>query len=176
MPIYFYQGKILFKDGKIAMGPNCCCGAAECCCQLDPTATYYATFDAPGCSVLDNRVIEMVVTQNGGSPICQVLGRKNNEIIEDCTVADIPIEINLRCNLNLEVRAGEGPCDRYELELYYTASSCKNVRQWVRVEPGCSCSPLNLVFKMEPPQWSGIGLEDCDCCETTEDITVTITE
>ena len=65
----------------------------------------------------------------------------------------------------------------YELEMYYNASPCVNRQGWVRVESGCTCSPLSLVFKMKSPKWNGIGVSDCDCCEDGDaDITVTITE
>ena len=160
------------------MGPDCCCGAAVCCCDLDCNKTYYATLSAPSCSVLDARVIELECTQNGvGEDICQILIKKNIETIPNCTSATIPIQITLRCNKALAIRNNAGECDRYELEMYYNASPCVNRQGWVRVESGCTCSPLSLVFKMKSPKWNGIGVSDCDCCEDGDaDITVTITE
>lgn len=175
MPIYFYQGKILIRSGQIAMDAKCCCGR-QCCCALDPNTTYYATFSSP-CAAIDGRVIPIKIAINTGTPICQLLTQTEDETIDPCTTAVVPIKISMRCNLDLAVRSGQGECDRYEMEVYYLASPCKDTRGWVRVSLGCSCSPLSLSFLMAAPEWSGLGaIPDCDCCNgVSKVVTVTVT-
>ena len=55
MTIQFKNGKVLFVAGKIAMDPNCCCGAggAETCCENGvPTAVTLS--GATGCMAVMN--------------------------------------------------------------------------------------------------------------------------
>lgn len=175
MPIYFYQSKILIRSGQIAMSAKCCCGK-QCCCGLDSTKTYYATLSSP-CAAVDGRVIPIKISINEGTPICQLLTQTESETIDPCTTSVVSIQIAMRCNLDLTVRDGQGECDRYEMELFYQASSCKDTRGWTRVSYGCTCAPLLLSFLMAAPEWNGIGqTPDCDCCNgVSKVVTVTVT-
>lgn len=154
------------------MGANCCCGGV-CCCGLNPATTYTATLSS-SCAAIDGRTIPLKITLGLGGDICETLAQTENEIINNCTSASVPIIILLRCNKALSIRAGQGECDRYELIMYYSASSCRDETNYVRVSTGCSCSPLSLTFVMKAPSWAGVGVQDCDCCNR-EDVTVTIT-
>jgi len=56
MTVYYWEGKVLFRFGKVAKGPDCCCGDEGCpCCQL--AKDIRLTIDAPGCCI-DGEVIE----------------------------------------------------------------------------------------------------------------------
>ncbi len=175
MAIYFYNNKILIRNGQIAMDSRCCC-QGQCCCGLSDYVSYYATFSAPNCSPLDGLVVELRMESRGvDSVICEYLLRVSAEYIYDCTVADIPVEVKLRCNKDLTIRGGEGECDRYELEVIYASSSCVSTAGWTRVDSGCSCTPLTLVFQKTAPSSSGVDAE-CNCCEVPgSTVTVTIT-
>lgn len=174
MPIYFYQGKILFVNGLIAMHSSCCCGdTATCCCGLDPNTTYTATLSS-SCAAVDGRTIPLKITIGLGGNICETLAQTEAETIDNCTLSTIPIIIVLRCNKLLPIRNGQSQCDQYELMMFYSASPCRDERNYVRVSEGCSCSPLSLSFVMKAPSWSGQGVQDCNCCNR-EDVTVTIT-
>jgi hypothetical protein len=175
MAIYFYNNKILIRGGQIAMDSRCCC-QGQCCCGLSDFATYYATFSAPNCSALDGLVVELRMEIRGvNSVLCEYLTRVNPEWIYDCTNVDIPVEVTLRCNKALEIRPGQNECDRYELEVIYPISSCASTIGYTRVDTGCTCNPLTLVFQDVAPSPSGVDAE-CACCETPGSaITVTIT-
>jgi len=177
MAIYFYNNKILIRGGKIAMDSNCCC-QGQCCCGLGDLTTYYATFSAPNCSALDGLVVELQTDTEGISGLlCEFLKTINDEFIEDCTITDIPVKVTLRCRKDLEIRSGEGECDRYEMEVIYPLSSCQDTSGWTRVDSGCSCNPLVLVFqKVAPSPRPGVPVGECDCCEIPgSTVTVTVT-
>ena len=173
MPIMFWNGQILFDDasGQIAMDPSCCCG--ECCCNL-LAQTLTATVYSADCALVDGQVITL--TPAGSSPpsICGTHTGQSDEL-GPCTTASFSMSLELRCNQSLEDRGG-GFCDFYEMRVIYDSSSCANTStDWRRVETGCDCSPLSLVFKLPPPSWGGFGSPDCDCCAGAADITVTVT-
>jgi len=187
MPVYFHDGKILFDNGKIALGEACCCpgsgsglfsaamGKQLFGSNLELNDLAYATTDAPGCSALDERIFELVVIQNGGNPIYQEMTLKNPEVL-DCSEKLLGIKVRLRCNLELTIREGQECTDQFELQMYYFEGSYISPRNWVRVELGSTLFPLMLVFKVRPPGPDENGTFDYDCCETSEDIVVTVTE
>lgn len=58
MPIMFHNGKILFRGGKIAMTPGCCCGygyGPNCCgydCSNFPASLFFTIRNLSSCSCL----------------------------------------------------------------------------------------------------------------------------
>lgn len=172
----FWNGTLLFSNaGLLAMDPACCCDqTGSCCCQLS-AETLTATISAPDCTAaIDGKIVTLnPAIAVPSDPICEShLGMTNSGL---CTSAVFSITIALRCNRNLADRGG-GSTDYYEMMIQYGSSACTDLTDvWRRVESGSLCSPLSLVFKVPPPSWSGNPPEDCDCCTTTDDITVTIT-
>lgn len=47
MPIQFWNGMLLFRNGVLAMGPDCCCGESGCCLQLPDTLYVKIAFTGP---------------------------------------------------------------------------------------------------------------------------------
>lgn len=171
MPVMFWGGVVLFRFGAVALDPACCCFNLACCCKIDPRHTYHLTISAPYCSNdLDGKVIDMFP----GISLRGCYGFTGNATASACTNAILPIVVNIRCNLDLPDRGG-GICDKYEIQFGYGASACANDTSWRRVEPGCSCDPISLVFKVQAPQWNGLGTSECDCCVPPDDLTVTLT-
>jgi len=171
----FWNGQLLFApNGQLAMDLNCCCDrpSGNCCCNLSDN-TLIATIAAPDCPHLDGVTITLT---NQNDPTYCSFHVGVSATLDPCTTVQFTAIIRLRCNPTLSDRGG-GLCDFYEASITYTSSACANTgADWRRVESGCSCSPLSLVFKLPPSSWSGLGGVNCDCCTSAADITVTITQ
>lgn len=66
MSLYFYNGQLLFRNGSLAKGPDCCCGVAVCGCTTKPDTMYF-DLECPDTSTTDT------VTLTEISSACQVL-------------------------------------------------------------------------------------------------------
>lgn len=172
MPIVFYNGQILFTNGLISMDPSCCCGSGSCCCVIDPRQTYHVTISAPNCT---NNLNGMVIPLSPIVALGGCYGFTGSKMATACHSAVFLVVVNIRCNESLSDRGG-GACDKYEIQMGYGASACLNhPTTWYRAETGCTCDPLNVVFKVPAPVWNGLGAPDCDCCVPPDDLTVTLT-
>lgn len=177
LTVYKYNGVwIRTAAGNLARTASCCCGnvpPGQCCCQLEGL-DLTATIDAPNCSAaVDGQVITLIY-DNPAAEYCEM--HEGGVFPGNCSTTPLTIMLRLRCNQTLEDR-GHGFSDFYEMSVVYTGGPCLLMSSpWRRVESGSTCNPLNLVFKVPPPQWDGVSpAGTCDCCTSADDMTVTVT-
>lgn len=165
----FWNDKILFTAvGVLAMDPNCCCDFPQsCCCDLFGE-TLIGTVSSGDCSLVDGLTFSFFHAIN-----CAEMSDQS-DILDPCETAQFSMTLRLRCNPTLSDRGG-GACDKYEMQVVYNSSSCTTTPTWYRVESGCTCDPLMMVFKVAPPSWNGQGSPDCNCCSGAGLVTVTVT-
>lgn len=174
MPIYRSGGKLIRFAGTLQ---NCCCGgtAPECCCQESRGKVLTGQFGSDGAcgSYLDGRTMTLNpdVTEVTGD-ICAAWIANDRPVPNCGTGIVVPIQIRLRCNPTLTTRTSS-LCDKYEAKVFWQASPCTAVPLWYRVNSGCSCNPLNLVFTLPTPSNGGLA-PGCDCCANPT-VTFTVT-
>lgn len=174
MPIYTQGGKLIRYGGTLK---KCCCdGTTECCCREAQGQNVTGTFGTDGgCgSYLDSRVITLTpdATQVNNA-VCT--GWRATVIPSAlCEGVTLPFQVLIRCNNSLPDRGTSSLCDKYEASISFLGSPCNDTTGWHRVNAGCTCSPLSLVFTLPTPSNSGLGGTGCGCC-TNPTITLTVT-
>lgn len=177
MPIYTQGGKLIRVGGTLK---GCCCdgAAVPCCCSEAQGKNLTGSFGSDGAcgSYLDGRTITLTPDATQINTAVCVGWRASVIPVPKCEDAIIPFQVKIRCNTTLEDRGGgAGLCDKMEANIAYLGSPCNDTSgTWHRVEAGCSCSPLLLVFTLPTPSNSGLGGTGCGCCANPT-VTLTVT-
>lgn len=173
MPLYTQGGKLI-RVGSALKG--CCCdGTSPCCCQESRGKTLTGQFGSDGAcgSYLDGRTLTLdPSTTDVTGVICAAWQGRTTPLPNCGTGIVVAIEVRIRCNPDLPTRTS-GLCDKYEAKVFWQASPCTATPDWYRVNSGCTCNPLSLVFTLPTPSNGGLSA-GCDCCANPT-VTFTVT-
>lgn len=161
MAIYFWDGKILIRDGAVAMHEDCCCTEAECCASLP--ATTYAVFENLGnCPGRTGTVTLTKTTDGFGTYWYGVFD-------EDC---EPDLEMRFYCrktSLNPGDPAKNGFTLFFSTDPPYGLPACENAGgAELGGGLGFPSDPANPSFDCLPIYWTFTQCEDLwedSCCE-----------
>lgn len=167
MPLIFWEGRLLFRHGRLAMDLSCCCGRGGNCCNrknpVGPTPEHlpevlHATiidiggFMVDPCSVCDGKEFDLTwsaaelawVYEPTGSDPCDLISVSRWRLT--CFGPDDGFE--------------ETTCGWYFL-LSQEGSTCAFT--FAFNELACSCNPVSLDFDFEA--FSGVGCCADECAD-----------
>mgnify|MGYP001295945183 CR=1 FL=1 len=173
MPIIFYNGKILFVNGRVAMDPNCCCGSVGgCCCPLlnanpptypTPTLTISST-----CAALDGKTATLTANALFGG--CVIRWTAGTISLGSCPTVEVKISFIMECIGDIN------GCEDFVLSSGANISGCIQAGfSRIPVDAGCSCNPVHLVWSNLPVPCKNPAQAECDCCACSDTMTVTVT-